>query len=86
MSKTNNVSNTNNGVIVSFSDNVKKANIIKIVDNCNSGGCSCMPENVKNKIKNIEVTGIDNNVNLEINGDINKEDIESALKKSTMLK
>ncbi len=79
------VSKTTNGVKISFLGEVKKANIVSMVQNCQSGGCECMSDATKEKIKGIQISGEDGDVNLTLSGDINKEEIEEALAKSTLI-
>jgi len=83
MNKTVNV--TQDGVKISFTGEVKKENIIKMVENCATGQCECMSEATKKKIQNMEVKGEDGAVELELTGDIAKEEIEAALQRSKVL-
>ncbi len=80
-----NVNTTGFGVNISFSGEVKKQNIVTMVQNCSTGKCECMSDNTKAKIKNMEVTGDDGEVELALTGDISKEEIEAALAKSTLI-
>ena len=79
------VNSIQNGVNISFSGDVKKENIVKMVQNCQSGKCECMSDETKKKITTMVVGGEDGNVNLTLGGDILKEEIEEALSKSTAL-
>ncbi len=74
-----------NGVNISFSGNVKKQNIVTMVENCQTGQCECMSDETKKKIEGMEVTGKDGEVSLALSGDISKEEIESALAKSKVI-
>jgi hypothetical protein len=74
------------GVKIIFTGEVKKKNIVSMVDNCSKGKCECMSEETKSKITNMEVNGINGNVDLLLEGKITKEEIELALSKSTKLK
>ena len=56
-----------------------------MVENCATGQCECMSDETKKKIKDMKVTGKDGQVELDLVGDIAKEEIESALKKSKVL-
>ena len=76
---------TNNGVKISFSGEVKKQNIVTMVENCSTGKCDCMSDETKKKIEGMEVTGQDGNVELNLSGDISKEEIEKALANSKVL-
>ena len=74
-----------NGVKISFSGDVKKMNIVQMVQNCQSGGCECMSDATKKKIQGIEISGEDGDVALSLSGEISKEEIEEALAKSKVL-
>jgi len=76
---------TGNGVKISFSGAVKKAQIVKMVENCATGACECMSDETKAKIQDMKVDGSDGSVELSLSGDIQKEEIESALKRSKIL-
>jgi hypothetical protein len=80
-----NVLKTDSGVKISFTGEVKKQNIVKMVENCATGQCECMSDETKKKIQNMEVSGNDGEVSLELSGDVSKEEIEAALAKSKVL-
>jgi len=80
-----NVFNTNAGVKISFTGAVAKQQIVKMVENCSTGQCECMSDSTKKKITNMQVAGKDGEVELELTGDISKEEIEKALEKSKVL-
>ena len=80
-----NVNTTNTGVKISFTGEVKKQNIVKMVENCATGQCECMSDETKKKIQNMEVSGNDGEVALDLTGDVSKEEIEAALAKSKLL-
>ena len=80
-----NVFKTGDGVKISFTGEVEKQNIVKMVENCATGQCECMSDDTKKKINNMEVSGKDGNVALDLSGDISKEEIEAALAKSKVL-
>jgi len=79
------VNATGFGVNISFSGEVKKQNIVTMVENCSTGACECMSDETKAKIENMEVSGKDGEVELALSGDISKEEIEAALAKSKVL-
>jgi len=79
------VDTTQNGVKIMFTGEVKKRNIVKMVENCATGQCECMSEATKKKIRNMQVKGEDGSVELELTGDVAKEEIEAALKRSKVL-
>lgn len=80
-----NVSLTDKGVKINFTGVVQKQNIVKMVENCATGQCECMSDETKAKIKNMNVSGQDGDVTLDLSGDISKEEIQAALSKSTVL-
>ena len=80
-----NVFKTGEGVKISFTGAVEKQNIIKMVENCKTGSCECMTDETKKKISNMEVSGKDGEVNLNLSGDVTKEEIEAALARSKVL-
>jgi len=80
-----NVLKTGNGVKIAFTGAVEKQNIVKMVENCATGQCECMSDETKKKITNMQVSGEDGNVELNLSGDVAKEEIEAALAKSKVL-
>jgi len=80
-----NVFKTGEGVKISFTGEVQKQNIIKMVENCATGQCECMSDETKEKITNMEVSGKDGEVNLNLTGDVSKEEIEAALARSKVI-
>jgi hypothetical protein len=76
---------TNKGVKISFTGEVQKQNIVKMVENCATGQCECMSDETKQKITNMEVSGKDGDVALDLSGDVSKEEIEAALTKSKVV-
>jgi len=80
-----NVFKTGDGVKISFTGTVEKQNIIKMVENCATGSCECMTDETKQKITNMQVSGEDGDVALDLSGDVSKEEIESALARSKVL-
>ncbi|MBD3790448.1 MAG: hypothetical protein IE885_08850 [Campylobacterales bacterium] len=80
-----NVFKTTNGVKISFTGDVQKQNIIQMVENCKTGQCECMSDETKKKISDMQVSGNDGNVNIELSGEVSKEEIEAALEKSKVL-
>jgi len=80
-----NVFKTGEGVKIAFTGKVEKQNIVKMVENCATGQCECMSDETKKKITNMEVSGKDGEVNLELSGEVSKEEIEAALAKSKVI-
>lgn len=76
---------TTNGVKINFTGEVEKEQIDKMVENCATGACECMSSETKEKIKDMRVEGEDGAVELNLVGDMSKEDIEEALAKSKVL-
>ncbi len=73
------------GVNISFTGEVRKENIVKMVQNCQTGKCGCMSDETKQKIKNIDISGEDGDVNIILSGSILKEEIEEAIEKSKVI-
>jgi len=80
-----NVFKTSEGVKIAFTGEVEKQNIVKMVENCTTGQCECMSDDTKAKITNMEVSGKDGDVNLDLSGDVSKEEIEAALARSKVI-
>ena len=80
-----NVSKTSQGVKILFTGVVEKQNVVKMVENCATGQCECMSDETKKKIKDMKVTGVDGQVELNLLGDVATKEIEEALKKSKVL-
>ena len=80
-----NVFKTGKGVKISFTGEVEKQNIVKMVENCATGSCECMTDETKEKITNMQVSGQDGDVALDLSGDVSKEEIEAALARSKVL-
>ncbi len=79
------VESTVNGVKIKFEEGIKKESIVKMVQNCAEGRCECMSEDTKKRIKDMSVGGEEGSVELELTGDIEKSEIEEALKRSKVL-
>lgn len=80
-----NVFKTNEGVKINFTGVVQKQQIVKMVENCATGQCECMSDETKKKINNMQVKGKDGDVELKLDGEVTKEEIEKALAKSKVL-
>ena len=79
------IKKTNEGVKISFSGDVKKQNIVTMVQNCSKGKCECMSEDTKKKIKDIKVEGENGKIQLSLEGNINIKEIQEAIDKSKEL-
>jgi hypothetical protein len=75
----------NDGVKIRFFGEVKKEKIVTMVQNCQNGGCQCMSDATKQKIRDIQIDGEDGDVSLTLSGEIAKEEIEAALAKSKII-
>ena len=80
-----NISKTDQGIKINFTGAVEKQNIVKMVENCATGVCECLSDDTKKKITNMQVSGKDGDVALDLSGDVSKEEIETALAKSKVL-
>ncbi len=80
-----NVFKTGDGVKISFTGEVAKQKIIKMVENCATGSCECMTDETKKKITNMQVSGEDGNVELNLSGEVSKEEIDAALARSKVI-
>ena len=76
---------TNQGVKISFTGMVEKKSIITMVENCKTGSCECMNNETKQKIKNMEVSGSDGEVHLELSGEVSPDEIKAALSRSKVV-
>jgi hypothetical protein len=76
---------TGEGVKITFTGAVEKKNIVTMVENCKTGSCDCMTDETKKKISNMQVSGIDGDVELNLSGKVSKEEIESALARSKVV-
>ena len=79
------VAQTKTGVKIGFSGFVTKDEVEKMVQNCATGQCECMSDETKKKISDMQVSGKDGDVELKLTGDVAKEEIEEALKKSKVI-
>ena len=73
------------GVQIKFKG-VPASVVFTMVQNCSEGKCECMSEETKKKIEGMQIDENSDDVSLHIKGDIKKEEIEAALKRSKVLK
>ncbi|MBN2816231.1 MAG: hypothetical protein JXQ67_06070 [Campylobacterales bacterium] len=73
------------GVKINFSGAVEKQNIVSMVQNCATGACECMSDETKAKVKDMQVSGEDGNVELKLSGEVSVKEIEEALAKSKVI-
>ena len=81
----NHITQTDKGVHISFQASQKKADILRMVESCQTGACACMSQKTKEKIQTMEVKGEDGSVELTLQGDVSKEEIQEALQRSKHL-
>lgn len=77
---------TNSGVKINFTGVVAKETLFTMVQNCKTGQCDCMNDETKSKITDMQVSGKDGDVEVNLSGEISKEEIETALLKSKILR
>ena len=80
-----NVFKTTDGVKIAFTGAVEKKNIIQMVENCKTGSCDCMTDETKKKIENMEVSGKDGEVHLDLSGEVSTDEIKAALARSKVV-
>ena len=80
------VTKQSNGVKITFSGAVQKQNVVEMVQRCQTGKCDCMSDESKDKIKDMSISGVDGNVELNIEGDLNVSEIQTAVSKSPLIK
>ena len=85
MTKNTNVSALSNGVKITFTGAIAKQNVVEMVERCQTGSCDCMSDESKEKIKDMNISGEDGNVELSIEGDLDISEIQSAVSKSPLI-
>ena len=80
------VTKLSNGVKITFSSAVQKQNVVEMVQRCQTGKCDCMSDESKEKIKDMSISGVDGNVELSIEGDLDVSEIQTAVSKSPLIK
>ena len=75
-----------NGVKITFSGAIQKQNVVEMVERCQTGKCDCMSDESKKKIKDMSISGEDGNVELNIKGDLDAQEIQEAVSKSPLVK
>ena len=75
----------NGGVKIDFSGDVKKQNIVLMVENCKTGRCECMSDATKAKIESMEVLGEDGEVSIKLSGEITTQEIKEAVARSKVI-
>jgi uncharacterized pyridoxal phosphate-containing UPF0001 family protein len=85
MKMNKNVFKTTDGVKISFTGAIQKEKVLKMVENCATNSCDCMSPATKAKISDMQVSGEDGNIELNLRGEISKVEIEKALANSPVL-
>ena len=75
-----------NGVKIKFSGAVEKQNVVEMVQRCQTGRCDCMSDESKEKIKDMSISGEDGDIELTIEGDLDVDEIQTAVSKSPLIK
>lgn len=76
------VKKSSNGLTINFQGDFAKENVQAMVERCQTGGCDCMSEENKTKIKMMKVDGVDGDVKIHLEGEaINMKDIEASVEK-----
>lgn len=73
---------TQEGVKIEIKESVNLEGIKEIVDNCKTGKCDCMSQEVKAKVSFMDFRVENGKPVIEIKGDVKEEDIRQALEKS----
>ncbi|QOY53290.1 hypothetical protein [Candidatus Sulfurimonas baltica] len=82
-----NVEAQKDGVKITFSGAIEKKNVLEMVERCQSGKCECMIKETKEKIKDMQVSGEDGNIELMLHGDgIDSSEVEKAISNSPLVK
>ena len=79
------VTSEHNGVKIKFSGAIAKQSIVEMVDRCQTGKCDCMSDESKSKIVDMSISGEDGNIELNIKGDLDVEEIQEAVSKSPLI-
>ncbi len=77
---------TDTGIKINFKGAVQKNKVFEMVQNCQTGKCECMSSQTKAKITDMKVNGQDGDVEVNLSGNVSKEEIEEALLKSTTIR
>ncbi len=77
------VRKTENGVVIEVKDSSVEAEKVKeIVENCQTGKCDCMSEEIKQKVTFMDFKVESGKVAIEIKGDLTEEEIKKAMERS----
>ncbi|GAB6078597.1 hypothetical protein [Hydrogenobaculum acidophilum] len=73
---------TQEGVKIEVKENVNAKDVEEIVNNCKTGKCDCMTEQMKAKVSFMDFRIEKGKPVIEIKGDITEEDIKQAMERS----
>jgi len=73
---------TQEGVKIEVQENVNAEDVKEIVENCKTGRCDCMSQEVKARVSFMDFRIENGKPVIEIKGDIKEEDIKQAMEKS----
>ncbi|WP_028949898.1 hypothetical protein [Sulfurihydrogenibium subterraneum] len=73
---------TEEGIKIQVQENVNIEDVKEIVDNCKTGKCDCMSQEIKAKISFMNFRVENGKPVIEIRGDVKEEDISQAMEKS----
>lgn len=77
------IKKTEDGVIIEIKDDTVEADKVKeIVENCQTGKCDCMSEEVKQKVQFMDFKADKGKIAIEIKGDLKEEEIKEAMARS----
>ncbi len=77
------VKKTQDGIVIEVKDDTVEAEKVKeIVENCQTGRCDCMSEEVKQKVTFMDFKAENGKVAIEIKGDLTEEEIKEAMSRS----
>ncbi|RZD17364.1 MAG: hypothetical protein EVJ46_03810 [Candidatus Acididesulfobacter guangdongensis] len=72
------------GVLIELnSSEIKKSDMEKSIENCNTGKCDCLSKSQKERIESISLKeDSDGKLSIEIKGDVNKDEIKTTMEKA----
>ncbi|GAB6072124.1 hypothetical protein JCM14244_05010 [Venenivibrio stagnispumantis] len=77
------VKKTEEGVVIEIKDNTVEAEKVKeIVENCQTGKCDCMTEEMKQKVQFMDFKAEKGKIAIEIKGDLTEQEIKEAMARS----
>ena len=77
------VKSTEEGVIIEvFDETVDSSKVKEVVENCQTGKCDCMSEEMKEKVEFIDFKLNNGKPVIEIKGTVSEKEIKEAMEKS----